>query len=133
MSEQAPASSQKEIDDFLALYNTHGSTDTEPRVAILPSGHRIDIAYDKGLSRYVHIGTPEASQPQNALDQLSPDELAFVTRVAIYNGGKLDSGYYDGEDNALWTKPESLGIIRTVGSYKWLISNEYELFVRPKR
>ncbi len=68
-------------------------------------------------------------QPVNISELLTPEEVAFVKMVYQCPGFKLDSkdcfcridnGTEYGESHALWDKPEELGMITSVGSYKWV-------------
>ena len=56
-------------------------------------------------------------------DQLTADEADFVKHVFCNPGLKYPGGptFWDkiDMDCGIWIKPESLGIVRSVGSYKW--------------
>lgn len=68
--------------------------------------------------------------------QLSKDEREFVLRIKE-NGGFKYGGepHYinsDEEDEngykkqiALWENPEELGFIKCIGSYKWIVTEQY--------
>lgn len=60
-----------------------------------------------------------AAQPQL---QLSDEEIEFVGLVHCMNGAKIASPCaYASDGEPLWAKPESLGLIEAVGSYKWKV------------
>lgn len=61
------------------------------------------------------------AEKANALWELTDDELNFVQRVERNSGCKLsDATVYRGDEIITpWTKPEKLGLIHCVGSYKW--------------
>jgi hypothetical protein len=62
-----------------------------------------------------------ASQGKND-DGLTVDERAFVELVRQRPGHKLNNGEaFDADGNGLWTKPEALGLIQCVGSFKWTV------------
>lgn len=60
---------------------------------------------------------------------LSKEELGFVMAVAAYPGTKYPGSYVAGMDiypevgEPLWVKPQELGIIKPVGSFKWVLGD----------
>jgi len=59
---------------------------------------------------------------------LSKEELGFVMAVAANPGSKYPGGYgadwdvfYPEGKPALFKKPEELGLIKSVGSFKWVL------------
>ncbi len=63
---------------------------------------------------------------------LNPSEVAFVEKVFANPGGKMSTqeAYELVDDNtimgahvALWKTPEALGMIESVGSFKWIPKN----------
>ena len=70
-------------------------------------------AYEKARAAALVVNDP---------DGLSPDERAFVELVRQRPGHKLNSGDALGPDGeSLWKRPEELGLIECVGSYKWVV------------
>lgn len=71
---------------------------------------------------------------------LTKEEIQFVKDVILNPGCKLsnvflwiDDGSEYGTSLALWKKPEELGLIECVGSYKWVPKNvEIKLIKRIK-
>lgn len=59
--------------------------------------------------------------PSQTQTTLTPEELAFVELVRQRPGHKLNGGEALASDGrALWERPEQLGLIQAVGSYKWV-------------
>jgi hypothetical protein len=63
---------------------------------------------------------------------LSPAEADFVRRVVMSPGAKLNGGEAWGitteeHTSPLWEKPEELGLIECVGSYKWIPTDKLEI------
>lgn len=55
---------------------------------------------------------------------LTDDEAGFVRLVFNNPGAKLNGGEAFGEDGeSLWTRPENIGLIECIGSYKWKPTN----------
>lgn len=50
---------------------------------------------------------------------LTDAEIIFLKHVIQNPGSKLDGGESWNEDSPLWNRPEELGLITCVGSYKW--------------
>jgi hypothetical protein len=58
--------------------------------------------------------------PATGTTTLSDAERAFVELVKANPGCKVnDAQAFDDAGNALWRKPEALGLIECVGSYEW--------------
>jgi hypothetical protein len=62
---------------------------------------------------------------------LSKEELGFVMAVAANPGSKYPGGYganldffYPDGKPALYEKPEELGLIKPVGSFKWALGEK---------
>jgi hypothetical protein len=71
---------------------------------------------------------------------LNEDEIDFVKRVYVSPGCKLDStskwiddGTEHGASHFLWKKPEELGLIEAVGSYKWVPCKKLEMRMYAKK
>ncbi len=55
----------------------------------------------------------------------TPEEIEFVKLVYQHPGSKLNGGEAQGEhDENLWETPEKMGLIKCVGSYKWVPDTE---------
>ena len=93
--------------DSLSILDTRGG--------IIPEA--LDRAIDAAIA-----ATTQAAPVAKGADCLTPEELAFVELVRQRPGHKLNGGEAFGPDGwALWKRPEELGLIRTVGSYKWVV------------
>lgn len=75
------------------------------------------------------------------IDVLTPEETAFVMLVyknpcAKLNSGEavhcIDDGSQYGQTIALWENPEKLGLIESVGSYKWRPTNKLQIGIVSK-
>ena len=65
-----------------------------------------------------------SGQPASVEPVLSEDEAKFLELIRANPGYKFNSGEaYDRNDNPMWGRLESLGLIRCVGSYKWAIAS----------
>lgn len=54
-------------------------------------------------------------------DALDPEEVAFVEKVMANPGAVLrDWAWSSDGSKSLWTRPEELKLISSVGSYKWI-------------
>jgi hypothetical protein len=62
---------------------------------------------------------------------LSSEEAEFVRHVFCFPGGKYPGGaeFWDriSMDCGIWLKPESLGLVRSIGSYKWEPTDKLKL------
>jgi hypothetical protein len=66
------------------------------------------------------IASSTQRAPATSTTTLSDAERAFVELVKASPGCKLnDAQAFDDAGNALWRKPEALGLIECVGSYEW--------------
>jgi hypothetical protein len=65
----------------------------------------------------------ETKSEQDKLPELSKAHQDFLDLVKANPGYKFNSGEaYDADGNALWTLLEERGLIRSVGSYKWVMA-----------
>lgn len=92
-------------------------TRTEANLLPIPGGDRV-----------IAIGTPAQVRALLAaggdtVQHLTAAEHAFVELVRERPREKLDGGEaFDADGWALWKRPEALGLIQSVGSYKWVVS-----------
>lgn len=78
-------------------------------------GNAYEIGYMEGVRRASH-----AAEGATPAGELTDAERAFVELVAANPGKKLGHREaFDADDNPLWRKPEQLGLIECLGSYKW--------------
>jgi hypothetical protein len=70
-----------------------------------------------------HLQSARTQPPASSqAEMLSADEINFVERVRQRPGHKLNSGEAQGSNGEpLWKRPEELGLIQVVGSYKWVV------------
>lgn len=69
---------------------------------------------------------PKHGDNYYSVEMLTEDEKRFVSLVFLNQGCKLsadiDSSDYD--QPPVWEKPERLGLVKCVGSYKWVTTNK---------
>lgn len=89
-----------------------------------PAPHDIGLhALAYRLLRDMLDAAPAQPAAPDAVDtSLTDEEQAFVELVRQRPGHKLNSGEARGADGAdLWARPQALGLIQAVGSYKWIV------------
>lgn len=86
-----------------------------------------------GLADLTRLDEEMRAPAEGDGQQLTEAERDFVGLVRIYPGRKLNSGEAEGPNGEpLWKRPESLGLIKCVGSYKWVPADAAKADVQPK-